>query len=313
MRLRHVSAAVSFVCLAACTAVPVYNISDVTDAREVSNQGLVMLATGDTDNALNALNAVIAYGSINDADYARRAAIYGTRKNYDLALADANRAIELAPKAWRRYLERAVIYQRVGSYEAAIVDLDSAVALQPNTVELLRRRAYLKVVASRFDDAVADYEELTRMLPRSDTGALGRGAALYLAGRWSEASQQFADMLKARPNDGLAALWLAKARLRGGQFLAWDEVEPGAGNAPEWRMVRALLTVESEAEVTALVAPVETCERTLFLGLWRMVHNDNAGATREFNAAQKACPLDSIEASETRAELARLQLNKAVR
>ncbi len=292
--------------LAACATQGAYKISDVTEARAVSDHALELLVSGDPKGAIKALDAVIAYGSIDPDDYARRAVVYGTQKKYEQALADANRAVELDPKAWRRYLERAVIHQRVGSYNNAITDLDTAVTLQPNQVELWRRRAYLKVVAARFDEAVADYEELSSMQPRSDTGALGRGAALYLAGRWPEAATQFSAMLEARPTDGLAALWLAKARFRSRQFLAWEELEPNAKPEPEWLMTRAFLTMDSQTEVTQLLRGVDACERTLFMGLWRIAHQKGEGALKEFSAAQKICPLDSIEGSETRQELARL-------
>ena len=293
--------------LAGCATKSTYKISDVTEARALSDRGLQLYASGDVNGALKALDAVIAFGSIDADDYARRAAVYGTQKNYDKALADANRAIELSPRAWRRYLERAVLYQRTGQYNDAIADLDSAVALQPNEVELLRRRAYLKVVAARFDDAVADYENLSQILPRSDTGALGRGAALYLAGRWVDAAAQFSAMLEKRPEDGLAALWLAKARFRAGRFLAWDELEAHAGPDPEWAMTRALLTMENDAEVVALLKNVDSCERSLFIGFWRTVHQKSKGALEDFSAAAKICPVDSIERSEVGVELKRLQ------
>ena len=84
-------------------------------------------------------------------------------------------------------------------------------------------------------------------------------------------------------------------------------VEAHAGSEPEWLMARALLTVDGEAEAVALVANVETCERGLFLGAWRLKHADGNGAARAFIAAQAVCPLDSIEGSETRVELGRLR------
>lgn len=307
MRFRSLCAAVIVLALSACASTGGgYKIADVTEARRVSDKGLVLLATGDTSEALKALNAVIAYGSINDADYARRAAILGTRKEYDAALADANRAIELNDRSWRRYLERAVIYQRMGRYEEAITDLDAARKLDPYQAALLRRSAYLKIVASQFDGAIADYEELIRMMPRSDTGQLGRGAALYIAGRWSEAADQFADMLKYKPNDGLAALWLAKSRFLAGQTMAWADIQDGAQDEQQWNMTRALLTLGSEDEVMPLIAKVEACEKALFLGVWRQKNKDLDGAVADFRAALKTCPLDSIETRETQAALARL-------
>ena len=307
MRFRSLCAAALILTLSACASTtPGYKIADVTEARKLSNKGLLLLATGDTSEALKALNAVIAYGSIDDADYARRAAILGTRKEYDGALADANRAIEINSRKWRRFLERAVIYQRMGRYDEAITDLDSARKLDPYQAALLRRSAYLKIVASHFDAAIADYEELIRMMPRSDTGQLGRGAALYIAGRWSEAGDQFADMLKYKPNDGLAALWLAKSRVQAGQVLAWEEIREGAQDEPQWNMTRALLTLGSDKDVLPLLETVEACEKALFLGVWRQKNKDLNGAAQDFRAALKACPLDSIETRETTAALARL-------
>jgi tetratricopeptide (TPR) repeat protein len=310
MLLRHGGAAVVFaVLLSACATQPAYKISDVTEARALSDRAFDMFAEGDNEGAITALNAVIAYGTIDDADYARRAAVYGTLKLYDKALVDADRAVALAPRAWRRYLERAVLLQRVGRYSDAIADLDQAVGLRPTEVEPLRRRAYLKVVAARFDDAIRDYDDLSAMLPNSDTGALGRGAALYLAGRWREAAAQFSNMLETKPHDGLAALWLAKARGRAGQFMGWDEVEHHAGPEPEWLMTRMLLTAEPGIDAAAPLADIDTCERAVFLGVWRTIRHGGDGATNAFRAAETACPPDSIEASEARTEIARLKKN----
>ncbi len=306
--IKHIVVIAAAAMMAACTSQPAFKISDVTEARALSDHALDLFAAGDTKNAVAALDAVIAYGTVDDADYARRAAVHGTLKNYDKALADANRAIELAPRVWRRYLERAVLYQRVGRYDEAIGDLDSAVALQPNEVELLRRRAYLKIVAARFNEAVVDYENLTQVPPRSDTGALGRGTALYLAGRWQQAAAQFKDLLTASPEDGLAALWFAKAKLRDGQFLTWDELERSAGPEPEWLLTRLLLTATADTEASNATTDVDPCERALFLGLRRIVRDGGQNAADAFRAAAETCPLDSIEASEARTELMRLKI-----
>ena len=72
-------------------------------------------------------------------------------------------------------------------------------------------------------------------------------------------------------------------------------------------MTRAMLTVETVSEATDMLADVEACERAVFFGVWRVVHLSGEGAENDFRAAEKVCPLDSIEASETRVELARLK------
>lgn len=308
---RHIFVILAAAMLSACASQSRYNISDVTEARAVSDHALELFNAGENEEAVKALDAVVAYGTVDDTVFARRAAVQGTLKKYDKALVDMDRALELAPRKWRHYLERAVLHQRTGRYDAAIGDLDSALAIQPNEAELLRRRAYLKVVAARFDEAIADYENMAEAFPHSDTGVLGRGAVLYITGRWAEAARQFAAMLDVRPQDGLAALWYAKARLRDRQPVGWDELESESGPEPDWRLTRALLTAASETEAAAAAADNDACERALFLGVWRLLRGrsgeNESGARSAYEAAAKTCPRDSIEASEARTELARLQ------
>ncbi len=292
-------------------------IGDVTDARALSERGLEQFEAGDYEAAIDSLDAVIDYGSVDDRDYTRRASAYAAQKKYAAALRDTDRALALAPDRWRTYLMRAAFNQKLGRYKEAIRDLDRAVALNPEEVELVRRRAYLNVVAGQFKQAAADYAHLQRLMPRSTTGATGRGVALYLAGDWPGAAAAFDEVLAMAPGDALAALWLVKASLRmpapvdTGQFNGASDAEP------EWIMVDALISGGSPDEVARTVAglgqrdgdrhAVSACERALFLGAWRLMRINGDGAKREFEAAQKQCPSDSIEGAEAQAELSRLE------
>jgi Tfp pilus assembly protein PilF len=81
----------AILCLAApllsgCAAGPRYHINDVTEARALSDHGFALFESGDYTGAKAALDAVIAYGTVDDKDYTRRAAIFGALKDYDRAL-----------------------------------------------------------------------------------------------------------------------------------------------------------------------------------------------------------------------------------
>ena len=81
MRFGQVCAGTALVALlSACATGPAYKISDASDAHTVSNQGMDLFVAGDTTGAIKAFSAVIAYGTIDADDYARRAAVYGTPK-----------------------------------------------------------------------------------------------------------------------------------------------------------------------------------------------------------------------------------------
>ena len=83
--IKHIVVIAAAAMMAACTSQLAFKISDVTEARALSDHALDLFAAGDTKNAVAALDAVIAYGTVDDADYARRAAVHGTLKNYDKA------------------------------------------------------------------------------------------------------------------------------------------------------------------------------------------------------------------------------------
>lgn len=299
------------VALAGCAGGPRYRINDVTEARALSDRGFALFESGDYTGAKTALDAVIAYGTLDDKDYTRRAAVFGALKDYERALADNDKALALDPNAWRTHNQRAMFHQRLAQYDAAIADLDVAYRAAPTQLDLLRRRAYLKVVAGRFQDAIVDYDMLADTGAQRDAGILGRGVSLYLGGHWREAADVFTGILQKDPGDGLTAYWLGKASLRAG--LPVDLAHFGVHDSkdPSWVMAEVLLTADTIDDATARIAPLETrgtgaCEIQLFYGVWRVLRSGGAGGTPAFQAAEKRCPADSIEASEARVELGRL-------
>jgi tetratricopeptide (TPR) repeat protein len=63
--------------------------------------------------------------------YYRRGLAYASKKEYDRAIADYTRAIELDPKNLSAYNDRGVAYTSKGDYERAIADVTRAVELAP--------------------------------------------------------------------------------------------------------------------------------------------------------------------------------------
>ena len=228
-----------------CASQSQYQIQDILDARNVSDQGLELFVTGEFEKAVEAFDAVVAFGTIDDRVYTRRAAALGAMEKYDVALRDTERALALDPDNLRIHLQRAVFHQRTYKFDEAVSDLDNAIELNGNEIGLLRRRAYLKVLAGRFDAALSDYDVLSERQPNSDTGLLGRGVALYLSGEWEKAALAFTRILETSPADGLSALWLAKSTLRIPYPLGWEEISEGLGPEREWTMAK-LLVMESD-------------------------------------------------------------------
>jgi len=95
-----------------CASQSQYQIQDILDARNVSDQGLELFVTGEFEKAVEAFDAVVAFGTIDDRVYTRRAAALGAMEKYDVALRDTERALALDPDNLRIHLQRAVFHQR---------------------------------------------------------------------------------------------------------------------------------------------------------------------------------------------------------
>ncbi len=305
-RSRYLLVALLCVLSACSTSSP--KVSDYLQARALSNEAQALIDEGRYEEAIEKLNRVIAFGSIDEIDYTRRASAHGSLTHYAEAITDLDRALQLKPDNWRSQLLRGVFKQRLGQYDAAIADLEGVQRLTPDAVTPMRRTAYLKLLAGQFDEAAVRYQRLRSIPGQSNTSDLGQGMAMYLSGNWLGASESFGRALKEAPDDSLAALWYVKSGMRAGIYVDRELLSAALGG-DEGAMTRALLADSEDvpaADPQALRSKTARCERALFLGAMRVIKANGNGAREQYQAAQRECPRDSIEAAEARAELDRL-------
>ena len=86
------------------------------------------------------------YRAINlNPDFARaynnRGIIYKTRKQFDSAIADLNKALAIRPNYPEAYHNRGNVYGTMGEYERALDDFNKAIAINPNLTEAYNGRA----------------------------------------------------------------------------------------------------------------------------------------------------------------------------
>jgi tetratricopeptide (TPR) repeat protein len=91
-------------------------------------------------------------------DYGRRGAASAARKDFERALADLNRACELAPDNSEFFFERGTVYVNTGKSELAMKDFDRALELNPGYVLALLDRAELRIKAKDFTGAGTDLD-----------------------------------------------------------------------------------------------------------------------------------------------------------
>jgi len=82
------------------------------------------------------------------------------RGQYDEAISDFSKAIEINPRYAQAYLNRGTAYHRIGQYEQAISDLNNAIEINPRYAEAYFNRGG----HFRFHQSDSDKSSLRRSL-----------------------------------------------------------------------------------------------------------------------------------------------------
>ena len=119
----------------------------------------------DFDKAIADYNKTIEINDKFSWPYHNRAIALGRLKRWDEAIADYGRAIELNPTFASAYNGRAWSYCQIGNFEAALVDADKALELMPNEANYFDTRASAYAGLGRFDEALADINRAIKLSP----------------------------------------------------------------------------------------------------------------------------------------------------
>ncbi len=119
--------------------------------------------------------------------YEQRSLVRMIKEDYAGALSDINKAIALAPGNFESYRTRALIKQQVGDLDGALADFARVIELDPDALAPYVDRATLYFRKGNLDAALADYTKALELVPSDKEAHLGRGIIYVLKGRVTEA------------------------------------------------------------------------------------------------------------------------------
>lgn len=171
------------------------------------------LTAKDYKTAIKLFTEVIDSGRLPKAwvgsTYYFRGKAYRSSRQYDLALADYQKAVEADPKMDVAYYEMAATYQAKGNHKKAVEAFTQAIAIKGNA-DYYYGRCVSNSWLGNQGSAISDCEVAVRARPTADLlGSLGR---MYEdAGRKQQAIETYKRALAINPNqpearDGLKAL-----------------------------------------------------------------------------------------------------------
>jgi tetratricopeptide (TPR) repeat protein len=109
--------------------------------------------------------------------YGNRCIAYKDKEQYERAMVDCNRAIELDPRDDHAYNTRGAIYHLTKKYDQAIEQYSIAIRINPNFIDPVHNRGMSYAAKGDYDTAIADYNAALRINARDALALYERGIA----------------------------------------------------------------------------------------------------------------------------------------
>jgi tetratricopeptide (TPR) repeat protein len=153
------------------------------------------------DLAMADFNRVIEIDAYNSAAYNNRGYIKKVRGDHAGASADYNRAIELDPRYVVAYINRGNLKYDTGDPVGALADFDRALTLDPTRSRVYINRAYAKPRTGDQAGAIADCARAIELDPKDPILYHHRGTIHLNCGRFDEALTDFDREIELKPDD----------------------------------------------------------------------------------------------------------------
>ena len=177
---------------------------DPTDTSVVAqahyNRGVAYAQGDDYDRAIEDYTKAMELNPNLAEAHHNRGVTYGKKEEYDLAIGDFNRAIELNPNLAEAYYNRGGAYVRIGNYEYAITDCTKAIELNPNDAEAYNNRGVAHSKKEEYDRAIEDFDEAIEMNPNLAGAYNNRGFAHSKTDKCDLAMEGFNKAIELNPN-----------------------------------------------------------------------------------------------------------------
>jgi tetratricopeptide (TPR) repeat protein len=120
------------------------------------------------------------------------------------ALADLDRAVSLAPRDPDAYTHRASAHSRKGATGAALQDYAQALAIDPDNFDALLSRSALYSESGDGKSAIADMDRALAVRPGNPMALYNRGFANYVERHYDAAIADYSAAIAAAPDFGMA-------------------------------------------------------------------------------------------------------------
>lgn len=194
--------------------------TDMIEKYPQSDRGYYDLANyyaekNEYDKAIANFSTAIKVGT-DYKTYINRGLAYSKMKNYQAALEDFDKALQMNPNQVEGYVDRGGVYSDMKRYDEALADVNIAIAKKPS-YEAYFLRGYIYKSTRQYDLAIADY---TTAASFSDNVSVytNRGNVYFALQNYAKAIEDYNVVLNANPNDANTLSNRASAYFQLNQF-----------------------------------------------------------------------------------------------
>jgi tetratricopeptide (TPR) repeat protein len=153
----------------------------LSEAETKYNSGTEKFNNKDMDGALADFNEAIRLDPNLALAYMNRGAIYASKNEFDKAIEDETKAIELklakTEDQSTAYSNRAAAYAGKGDFDKALADADEAIKIKPDSSKAYFIRGATRASKGDNEGAIADFQKVVEL---SKDSAEGQAAQQYL-------------------------------------------------------------------------------------------------------------------------------------
>jgi len=136
------------------------------DARFYHNWGDDHYRKGEYDRAISNYNKALEIDPRNDAVYLNRGNAYARKGQYDQAISDYGKALEIDPKKEAVYFFRGNANFNKKEYDQAISDYSKALEINPRHALVYFNRGVAHGKKGQYDQAISDYNKALEIDPK---------------------------------------------------------------------------------------------------------------------------------------------------
>jgi tetratricopeptide (TPR) repeat protein len=136
--------------------------------------------------------------------YFNRGILYMNEQQFDLALADYNKAIELNPKYFHAYNNRGVFYRNDKRNNEAIEDFNMAIQLKPDNAEIYYNRGLVFMDENKNIEALTDFNKAIELKPDYADVYNDKGTVYFMERRFDDAIINYSKAIELNPLDSRA-------------------------------------------------------------------------------------------------------------